>query len=303
MPVIEASGLRKRYGEKTAVADVSFEVERGEIFGILGPNGAGKTTTVECLVGLRRRDGGTATVLGTDPAAATQAFRSRVGIQLQDSALPGRLKLEEAIDLYASFYPDPLATMDLVDRLGLGEVRRTRFSALSGGQRQRLSIALALVGRPEVAILDELSTGLDPRARRDVWALIEETREAGTTIVLVSHGMEEVERLCDRVAVIVDGRVAAAGPPSELGGGGRTQTMRLRPSVAVDPASLERVDGVEAVSAEAGELAIELEPDSVATVISALAEQGAEARELRIDRRSMEDAYLELTDTREESTR
>jgi ABC-2 type transport system ATP-binding protein len=214
MEAIEVRNLRKAYGAKLAVEDVSFTVEQGEIFGVLGPNGAGKTTTVETIAGLRVPDAGRVRVLGRDPA--DPELRELVGVQLQESALPDRLRVGEALELYAAFYRDPEDPAALIAQLGLEKVRDSAFGKLSGGERQRLSIALALIGRPRIAILDELTTGLDPSARRATWALIEEIRARGVTILLVTHFMEEAERLCDRVAVIDRGRVVALDSPDAL---------------------------------------------------------------------------------------
>ncbi|WP_370969815.1 ABC transporter ATP-binding protein [Amycolatopsis sp. cg9] len=216
MPLIEVTDLRKRYGTRVAVDGVSFTVERGEIFGILGTNGAGKTTTVECLQGLRRADGGTLSVLGLDPATDRAALTRRVGVQLQESQLPAKLRVREALELFASFYPDPADVDVLLGQLDLRDHARSAFGKLSGGQKQRVSIALALVGRPELAILDELTTGLDPHARRETWRLVEGVRATGVTVLLVTHFMDEAERLCDRVAIFDAGRVVATGTPTEL---------------------------------------------------------------------------------------
>jgi ABC-2 type transport system ATP-binding protein len=216
MPLIEVTDLRKRYGSRVAVDGVSFTVERGEIFGILGTNGAGKTTTVECLQGLRKADGGKISVLGLDPAADRATLTRRVGVQLQESQLPAKLRVREALELFASFYPDPADVDVLLDRLDLRDHQRTFFGKLSGGQKQRVSIALALVGNPELAILDELTTGLDPHARRETWRLVEGVRATGVTVLLVTHFMDEAERLCDRVAIFDAGRVVATGTPTEL---------------------------------------------------------------------------------------
>ncbi len=218
MTVIEVKNLAKRYGEQVAVWDVSFTVEAGEIFGIVGPNGAGKTTTVESIAGMRVADAGRIRVLGLDPRRDRAEVRRRLGVQLQESQLPDRLKVWEALDLYSSFYPRPADWRRLMSDLGLSEKRNTVFSRLSGGQKQRLSIALALVGNPEIAILDELTTGLDPQARRDTWQLISDVRDRGVTVVLVTHTLEEAERLCDRVAVIDSGRVVALDTPAALVG-------------------------------------------------------------------------------------
>jgi ABC-2 type transport system ATP-binding protein len=216
MPLIEVTGLRKSYGSRVAVDGVSFTVERGEIFGILGTNGAGKTTTVECLQGLRQADSGEISVLGLDPAADRAALTRRVGVQLQESRLPAKLRVREALELFASFYPDPADVDVLLDQVDLRDHARAYFGKLSGGQKQRVSIALALVGNPELAILDELTTGLDPHARRETWRLVEGVRAAGVTVLLVTHFMDEAERLCDRVAVFDAGRVVATGTPAEL---------------------------------------------------------------------------------------
>ena len=206
MSVIEVDGLIKRYDGVPVVDGVSFAVERGEIFAILGPNGAGKTTTVESIAGLRHPDEGRIRVLGLDPDDDLTELRKHLGVQLQESQMPDRIKVWEALDLYASFYEAPADWSALLDRLGLADKRDTQYKKLSGGQKQRLSIALALIGRPEVAILDELTTGLDPQARRDTWGVIEDLRDEGVTILLVTHLMEEAERLADRVALIDGGR-------------------------------------------------------------------------------------------------
>jgi ABC-2 type transport system ATP-binding protein len=216
MNVIEVSNLRKQYGDHLAVADVSFAVAEGEIFGIVGPNGAGKTTTVECVEGMRTPDSGTVRVLNLDPRRDRPRLRRLVGIQLQESQLPERLKVWEALDLYSSFYPRPADWRRLMADVGLAGKRNTPFGKLSGGQKQRLSIALALVGNPRIAVLDELTTGLDPQARRDTWNLIRSVRDRGVTVVLVTHFMDEAERLCDRLAVIDAGRVAALDTPAAL---------------------------------------------------------------------------------------
>jgi len=214
MSIIEVAHIHKSYQGRAAVDDVSFTVEAGEIFGIVGPNGAGKTTTVECLTGLRRPDRGSVRVLGLDPAA--RELRQRVGVQLQESQLPDRIRVGEALELYRSFYRRPAAASFLMATVGLTEQRNTPFAKLSGGQRQRLSIALALVGNPEVAVLDEITTGLDPQARRDTWDLIRSIRDRGVTVLLVTHFMDEAERLCDRLAVLAHGRVLTIDTPAAL---------------------------------------------------------------------------------------
>ena len=216
MPVIEATGLVKRYGDTTALDRVGLHVDEGEILGVLGPNGAGKTTAVECIGGLRTPDDGEVRVLGLDPHRDRTRLRQVVGIQLQKAMLPDDLQVGEALELYRSFYRERADVDRLLADVGLEKKRKKRFKELSGGQAQRLSLALALVGRPRIALLDELTTGLDPRGRRDIWQVIERLREDGTTVVLVSHFMEEVERLCDRVVLVDEGRVVADATPSGL---------------------------------------------------------------------------------------
>ncbi|MET8143434.1 ABC transporter ATP-binding protein [Sphaerisporangium sp. NPDC005288] len=225
MTVIEIDGLRKGYRGGTAVDGVSLRVGRGEIFGIAGPNGAGKTTVVECASGLRRPDGGTVRVLGLDPQTDRRWLLQRVGAQLQEAALPDAITVGEALRMYASFYDDPADWRALMDQWGLTERRRTGFGKLSGGWKQRLFIALALVGRPEVVFLDELTTSLDPSARRTTWGLIRDIRERGVTVVLVTHFMDEAEALCDRLAIMDRGRVVATGTPAGLIAEGRCRSL------------------------------------------------------------------------------
>src|SRR5690606_6073762 len=245
MNVIEVSHLHKRYGDTVAVDDVSFTVEEGEIFGILGPNGAGKTTTVESIEGLRRPDRGHIRVLGLDPQRDRSQLRQRVGAQLQETRLPDKLKVWEALDLYASYYHRPADWPALLQTLGIAGQRDTRYRKLSGGQKQKLSIALALVGNPQVAVLDELTTGLDPQARRDTWNLVERVRDRGVTIVLVTHFMDEAERLCDRLAVIDSGRIVALDTPARLVSQvGEEQRVRFRPSRPLDETLLTELPEV-----------------------------------------------------------
>lgn len=215
-PAILAEQLAKSYREKVAVAGVSLRVEQGETFGILGTNGAGKTTTVEMLAGLRKPDQGRIRILGLDPRSDRARVRQILGVQLQHAHLHNALRAAELVDLYRSFYPDPRPTAELLEMVDLREHAKVVFDKLSGGQQQRLSIALALAGRPRVVILDELTTGLDPKARRRMWGTIERLQEEGVSILLVSHAMEEVERLCDRIALIDGGRVIANETPGGL---------------------------------------------------------------------------------------
>ena len=220
--VIEMRDVTKRYGAKVAIEAMTLRVVRGEVFGVLGPNGAGKTTTVECAVGLRTPESGTVRVLGLDPAADPELVRQRVGVQLQQAVLPNRMKVREAMAIFAAAYARVSDPDQLLAEWGLTEQRRTSFGNLSGGQKQRLFIALALLGQPEVVVLDELTTGLDPAARRDTWALIATLRERGVTVVLVTHAMDEAEALCDRLAVIASGRLIALGTPDEIRAGHRS---------------------------------------------------------------------------------
>ncbi|MBV1849448.1 ABC transporter ATP-binding protein [Catellatospora tritici] len=297
MTVIEVTDLTKRYGDRTVVDGVSFTVAEGEIFGILGRNGAGKTTTVECVSGLRRPDGGTVRVLGLDPHrdADRDGLRRVLGVQLQEAALPERLRVVEALDLFASFYPNPADPRALLAELGLEQVRDTAYGKLSGGQKQRLSIALALVGSPRIAILDELTTGLDPQARRDTWALIEQVRARGVTIVLVTHFMDEARRLCDRIAVIHEGRVAAVDTPEGLVARvAAGQRVYFRAPSTVDEAALAALPGVDSVGHEGGELAV-AGRDVLLTVVTELARQGVTPTELRVEHAGLEDAFIALT--------
>ncbi len=232
---VEVVGLRKTYGTTVAVDDVSFSVRDGEIFGILGPNGAGKTTAVECLIGLRSPDAGTIRVMGLDPRVDRAEVHAIVGVQLQASALPAQLKVSEILDLYHSFYREAADIGEIMDSLGLAEKRNDYYKSLSGGLKQRLSIALALIGSPRVAVLDEMTTGLDPQARRDTWHLIEGVRDRGVTIILVTHYMDEAERLCDRVALLDRGRIVAIDTPEGLADrAGVDKRVRFVPSEPID---------------------------------------------------------------------
>ena len=296
MPVIEVSGLRKKYGSKVAVEDVSFTVEAGEIFGILGPNGAGKTTTVECVTGLRTPDRGVLRVLGRNPRRDHDELDELVGVQLQDSQLPDKIRVSEALDLYASFYRRPARADELLTRLGLADQRNAFFSKLSGGQKQRLSIALALIGTPEVAVLDELTTGLDPNARREVWDLISEIRSSGVTILLVTHFMEEAERLCDRVAVINHGRVVANDTPSGLASRvGGEQHIRFKPSAPLNEGVLNALPEVSSVRWDGEQLLVSGNSEALQAVIAVLARQGVIAEQLRVDQPTLDDAFVALT--------
>jgi ABC-2 type transport system ATP-binding protein len=293
--VIEVDHLHKTYGSKVAVDDVSFTVESGEIFGILGPNGAGKTTTVECVQGLRAVNGGSMRVLGLDPTTQSAELRQRIGSQLQDSALPGRLRVAEAVELFAAFAHHPIDTDRLLARWRLDELRNQAFDSLSGGQRQRLFIALAFVNGPEVVFLDELTQGLDPQARRATWDLIREIREDGTTVVLVTHFMDEAEQLCDRVAVVDDGRVIALDTPQGLIDGlGLPSVVRFSTDEP-DLDWLERLDVVDSMTRHGGAVEVRGTGPVLALVASELVAHGIVPPDLRVERPTVEDAFLSLT--------
>jgi ABC-2 type transport system ATP-binding protein len=294
--VIDVQNLHKTYGDTVAVDDVSFTVHEGEIFGILGPNGAGKTTTVECIEGLRAPDSGQISVLGLDPRRDRAELTQRLGVQLQDSQLPDQLRVAEALRLNSAFYRHPADWHALMDTLGLTSKSKTPFGKLSGGQKQRLSIALALLGSPRVAVLDELTTGLDPQARRDTWELIEGVRDRGITIVLVTHFMEEAERLCDRVALIDAGHVVAIDTPAGLAGrveGG--QRIQFRPSVPFDDALLTHLPDVTHVIHRGDVVVVTGNDNALNAVTSVLARNQIVAHQLRVDQASLEDAFLALT--------
>jgi ABC-2 type transport system ATP-binding protein len=299
MTVIDVDRLRKTYGDVVAVDGVSFSVAEGEIFGILGPNGAGKTTTVECVVGLRRPDAGTIRVLGLDPQTERGELRECVGVQLQESALPAKLKVREALDLYRSFYRDPADSGQLLEVLGLSAKRGAYFKKLSGGQKQRLSIALALIGRPKVAVLDELTTGLDPQARRDTWELIEGVRDRGVTIVLVTHHMDEAERLCDRVALFDSGKIVAIDSPeglaSRVRGGKR---VRFVPSAPFEDRLLTSIPEVRSLEHQGERVVVYGSGELVNAIILALARVGVTAEGVELEAPSLEDAFVELTGRR-----
>jgi ABC-2 type transport system ATP-binding protein len=295
-PVIEVNNLRKRYGSHVAVADVSFQVHQGEIFGLLGRNGAGKTTTVECLQGLRRADGGRVRVLGLDPQRHTQQLRRRIGCQLQEAALPDRLRVWEALDLFASLTSVETDWQVPMDQWGLADKRKAAFSSLSGGQRQRLFVALALVNDPEVVFLDELTQGLDPAARRVAWGLIRAIRGRGATVVLVTHYMDEAEQLCDRIAVVDGGRVVATDTPQGLiarfGG-------PIRISFTADGHDvwfLEGVAHVQAVRRRGERIEAEGTGPVLALVAAELVARGILPADLRADQATLEDVFLRLTD-------
>ncbi len=293
--VIEVTGLTKRYGDRAVVDGICFGVDRGEIFGILGPNGAGKTTAIECLEGLRRRDAGQVRILGLDPRTDRHRLQQRIGVQLQQAQLQDKLKVREALDMYASFYPHPADWHELLGTWGLSGQSGARFGQLSGGQKQRLFIALALVGHPELVFLDELTAGLDPGARRATWDLIRAVRAAGVTVVLVSHFMDEVEELCDRVAILERGRIAALDTPAGLvDSAGGEYRVRFRPMAPLDEQSLALVPGVTSVTRRGAQVDVTGTGDFASAVTAELARRQVIVADLRIEGRSLDSAYVAL---------
>jgi ABC-2 type transport system ATP-binding protein len=292
--VIDVDGLTKRYGDHVAVDDVGFTVTEGEIFGILGTNGAGKTTTVECLQGLRRPDDGHMRVLGLDPRTAGSRLRTRVGSQLQESALPDRLRVDEAVRLFGD--GDRESAERLLDTWGLGPLHGSSFASLSGGQRQRLFIALALLNRPEVVFFDELTQGLDPLARSDVWGAIRDVRDRGATVVLVTHFMDEAEALCDRVAVMAGGRVVDAGVPADLiARHARSTSVSFTAPAWFDPASLGSLPGVDRVERLGERIQVVGTNQLIAPVCAAvMGDNHLGPPDLRVHHPDLEDALITL---------
>ncbi|WP_432744429.1 ABC transporter ATP-binding protein [Streptomyces sp. JH002] len=296
-PIVDVRDIRKTYAGRTVVDGVSFTVEEGEIFGILGLNGAGKTTSVECVGGLRVPDSGSVRVAGLDPVADHAEVTQVLGAQLQESALQARLTVREALELYSSFYPRRLDWRPLAERLGLTAKLNTRFGGLSGGQKQRLFIALALIGSPRVVILDELTTGLDPRARRETWSLIEDVRDSGVTVLLVTHFMEEAQRLCDRIALIDKGRVSALDTPDGLIGRSAGNTaISFTPSEPIGREALAALPGQAGIEIKDGRITLAGTEETVNAVITFLARGGITAHRLRVTEATLDDAFLDLTD-------
>lgn len=296
-PVIEVSGIRKTYGKTVAVSEVSFEVSEGEIFGLIGPNGAGKTTTMECVEGVRRPDRGSITILGLDPFRDVYQLQNRIGVQLQQAELQKRIKVWEAVDLWASLYTNPVDGDRLLEQLGLADKRDAWFMTLSGGQKQRLFIVLALINDPEVVFLDELTTGLDPQSRRAIWDLVRGIRARGKTVFMTTHLMEEAERLCDRVAVIEHGRIIDIGSPDEL-------VRRHCPLITVVLATdntlaeerLRSIRCAETVTRQDSRFTIKGQGDEfVSQVIDCLSENRIGVMDFRTVLPNLEDVFLKLT--------
>ncbi len=297
MSVVEVRGLRKAYGPIVAVDSISFSVAENEVFGLVGPNGAGKTTTIECLEGLRDRDGGAVSVLGLDPGDAGADLRRRIGVQLQESSLFDRIRVQEALDLFSSFYPQSIDWRPLIAQLGLGERLKAPFVKLSGGQKQRLFIALALVNDPELVFLDELSTGLDPQARRTMWDLVRSLRDKGKTVFLSTHFMEEAERLCDRVAIMDQGKIVALDTPENLIGGLGVETrVVFTAEDTIDAKQLESLANVTRVEASGDRVIVHGQGDRlVSEVVRAVEDHGWRFRDLRSEQPTLDDVFLALT--------
>jgi ABC-2 type transport system ATP-binding protein len=296
-PVIHVASIRKTYGRTVAVDDVSFAVEQGETFGLIGPNGAGKTTTMECVEGLRQPDRGDVSVLGLSPGRDAHALQERIGVQLQESQLQKRITVWEAVSFWRSLYRTSVDGARLIEQLGLSDKRHAWFMTLSGGQKQRLFIALALINDPEVVFLDELTTGLDPQARRAIWDLVRDIRQRGKTVFLTTHLMEEAERLCDRVAIIDHGRIVDIGAPSELVDRHcpeRTVIVRTEdPNAARHFAAIPQVDSV---TSQGLELTVRGHGDDLITaVIHCLADHQIRVLDFRTELPTLEDVFLKLT--------
>jgi len=297
MSVIQVQSLRKTYGSVVAVDRVSMDIQPGEIFGMVGPNGAGKTTTIECIEGLRQPDGGSLRVLGLEPQADGYALRAQIGVQLQKSNLPDRLKVWEALDLFASFCPRSVDWRSLLEQLGLADKYSAPFGELSGGQKQRLSIALALLNDPELVFFDELTTGPDPQARRAMWDLVRDIRARGKTVFLTTHFMEEAERLCDRVAIMDHGHIIALDTPERLirslGAESRV-VLSIQDDFASE--SLQALATANRVERAGERVIVYGKGDSlVGEVVNVLTSRGVRFRDLRTEQPTLEDVFLTLT--------
>ncbi len=304
-PAIRATDVTKRYGDLTAVDGVSLEVRPGEIFGIIGPNGAGKTTFMECLEGLRRPTSGTIDVLGEDPSHPTKRWRERIGVQLQTAALPPKITVNEAMALFASLYSDPADTGQLLDELGIATKGRSYVDKLSGGQRQRVFIALALVGKPDVVFLDELTTALDPQARLAMWDVVRSIRQGGATVVMTTHYMEEAEALCDRVAVIDAGRLIALDTvPGLIASVTKGTKVQLRTSRQLGSGILDEIDGISDVTIAGTSVSMLWSGTGIPhAAIAAIEAAGLTVANIRTSSPGLEDVFLALTgrDMRQEA--
>jgi ABC-2 type transport system ATP-binding protein len=297
MPAIAVDSLRKSYGDVCAVDGIAFEVRCGEIFGLVGPNGAGKTTAIECLEGLRRPDAGRLSVLGLDPQRQGYELRKRIGVQLQESSLPDRLKVREAMGLFAAFYSRSADGPALLRQIGLADKAGTAFGQLSGGQKQRLFIALALINEPELVFLDELTTGLDPQARRTMWSLVKSIRDGGKTVFLTTHYMEEAEELCDRVAILDHGRIVALDtPPNLIASLQAENRVVFSLDGRLDETPFRAIQGVTRVEQSGGRIIIFGRGDGLLVrVVTALDSAKIPFRDLRTEQPNLEDVFLTLT--------
>ena len=300
-PIIEVENLTKRYGDVQALRGVSFAVQEGEVFGLLGPNGAGKTSTVEILEGLRPADGGRVRVCGLDPNTSGEAFKQKIGAVLQSTALPDKIRVEEALSVFASFYTQRRGTAGLLKRFGLEEKRRAYYSQLSGGQKQRLALAMSLVNEPSVIFLDEPTAGLDPQVRREIYDIVEELKKERKTILLTTHYIEEAEKLCDRVAIVDQGLVIAQGTPRELKqGSAGTTRIELRLARPEPDGELGKLDGVADCLSSDGAYILHSTrvPQTIVALVKHLEAQGNELAGLEITAPTLEDVFLELTGRR-----
>jgi ABC-2 type transport system ATP-binding protein len=301
-PIISVRGLRKSYGELEAVRGVDFEVGEGEVFGLLGPNGAGKTTTVEILEGLRDRTAGEVTVLGLDPSLQTQRLKDRIGVSLQHTNLPEKITVSESLELFAAFYTRHVDARKLLERLQLWEKRNAQYSTLSGGQKQRLALALAMINDPQLVFLDEPTTGLDPQVRLEIHKLIEELRANRCTIVMTTHYIEEAERLCDRVAIVDEGRIIAMGTPREIQerhlGQSRIELQCTTPLPDGGPPAID----ADAIRFSGDRRSVSVTSANVARALVELVKwidlQGLELEDVRLHRPTLEDVFIELTGKR-----
>jgi len=298
---IEVLNLTKRYGDVEALRGVSFVVSEGEVFGLLGPNGAGKTSTVEILEGLRTADNGSVSVCGLDPQTSGAEFKYIIGAALQSTALPDKMRVQEALDLFGSFYPHRRGTAELLNRFGLQDKKTAFYSQLSGGQKQRLALAMALVNNPRVVFLDEPTAGLDPQVRREIYDIIEELKKEKKTILLTTHYIEEAERLCDRVAIVDYGKVIAMGTPRELKQRSGSVT-RITVRMAKPPmnGALNTLEGVTECRAEADDYLLYSTkvPRTIVALVKHLEEENNELVSLEISTPTLEDIFLELTGRR-----
>lgn len=295
--VVHAENLRKSYGKTVALDGMDLDIMQGEVFGIVGPNGAGKTTTIDCIAGMRHRDSGTLLTLGMDPSSQANSLHKRIGLQQQESQLPGRMKVIEALDLFSGLFGISPSSDELLEKVGLMQKRESYFSQLSGGQKRRLFVALAMVNRPELILLDELTSGLDPRGRRELWSLVEDARESGHTVVLSTHYMDEAQKLCNRVAIVHHGKVVALDTPEALikrycpG-----LTLRIGCDESFDPGSAKRLEGVLEAAMTGQECVMELSGAGyVVPVIQALSREGASLGDLHTVAPTLEDVFMVIT--------